>query len=254
MSGNPNAIETDVSKGYHALPDAPALPDAIEAPYVVEKAPSVYPGFQPTRNSNASNVHTHFHARATSSSDGSQDFASHGNFGTAYETTGPSVAPASRSQPRVEYSAGENSDLRPVDRETTSPEQQFNGPVHHYHQPSSSLDASGMSSFHIDPERPLAEPETVPYPNFVFKGSPSQENQNHAVQYALQPNFDIMQPNQRGGKRGPFKDPVLREKTAKTRKMGSCVRCRMQRIRVSAERECCYIHTLAHNHAQLADI
>ena len=34
-------------------------------------------------------------------------------------------------------------------------------------------------------------------------------------------------------KRGPFKDPDLREKTAFTRKMGSCIRCRMQRIRVS---------------------
>lgn len=35
-------------------------------------------------------------------------------------------------------------------------------------------------------------------------------------------------------KRGPFKDQDSREKTALTRKMGSCIRCRMQRIRVSA--------------------
>lgn len=34
-------------------------------------------------------------------------------------------------------------------------------------------------------------------------------------------------------KRGPFKDPQKRIKTAQTRKMGSCIRCRMQRIRVS---------------------
>jgi hypothetical protein len=45
--------------------------------------------------------------------------------------------------------------------------------------------------------------------------------------------YDILHPNQRGGKRGPFKDPNLREQTAQTRKMGSCIRCRMQRIRVS---------------------
>lgn len=38
---------------------------------------------------------------------------------------------------------------------------------------------------------------------------------------------------QRGGKRGPFRDPGLREQTAQTRKIGSCIRCRMQRIRVS---------------------
>lgn len=48
-----------------------------------------------------------------------------------------------------------------------------------------------------------------------------------------QPSFDIILPNQRGGKRGPFKDRAAREKTAHTRKIGSCIRCRMQRIRVS---------------------
>ena len=35
-------------------------------------------------------------------------------------------------------------------------------------------------------------------------------------------------------KRGPFKDQDSREKTALTRKMGSCIRCRMQRIRASS--------------------
>ncbi|KAK7397609.1 hypothetical protein QQX98_013020 [Neonectria punicea] len=44
-------------------------------------------------------------------------------------------------------------------------------------------------------------------------------------------NFDVILPNQRGGKRGPFKDLNLREQTAQTRKIGSCIRCRMQRIR-----------------------
>lgn len=36
---------------------------------------------------------------------------------------------------------------------------------------------------------------------------------------------------QRNGKRGPFRDQALREQTAQTRRMGSCLRCRMQRIR-----------------------
>jgi len=35
-------------------------------------------------------------------------------------------------------------------------------------------------------------------------------------------------------RRGPFKDTTAREKTARTRKMGSCIRCKMQRIRVSS--------------------
>ncbi len=33
-------------------------------------------------------------------------------------------------------------------------------------------------------------------------------------------------------RRGPFKDHDQREKTARTRKIGSCIRCRIQRIRV----------------------
>lgn len=53
------------------------------------------------------------------------------------------------------------------------------------------------------------------------------------AQHENKSNFDILQPNQRGGKRGPFRDPSLREQTAQTRKIGSCIRCRMQRIRVS---------------------
>lgn len=38
--------------------------------------------------------------------------------------------------------------------------------------------------------------------------------------------------NRPAARRGPFKNNDDREKTAQTRKMGSCVRCRMQRIRV----------------------
>lgn len=59
------------------------------------------------------------------------------------------------------------------------------------------------------------------------------DSRNDVSRHEQQPNFDILQPNQRGGKRGPFTDPTLREQTAQTRKMGSCIRCRMQRIRVS---------------------
>lgn len=44
--------------------------------------------------------------------------------------------------------------------------------------------------------------------------------------------YDILPPNQKGGRRGPFKDPVKRIETAVCRKVGSCLRCRHQRIRV----------------------
>jgi hypothetical protein len=50
-------------------------------------------------------------------------------------------------------------------------------------------------------------------------------------------NLDIVSNNHRPppAKRGPFKSNAEREQTAETRRIGSCIRCRMQRIRVSFE-------------------
>lgn len=47
-------------------------------------------------------------------------------------------------------------------------------------------------------------------------------------------NLDIVSNNHRPppAKRGPFKSNAEREQTAETRRIGSCIRCRMQRIRV----------------------
>lgn len=47
--------------------------------------------------------------------------------------------------------------------------------------------------------------------------------------------LDIVMSTQRppAAKRGPFRSNDERERTAETRKIGSCIRCRMQRIRVS---------------------
>ncbi len=47
--------------------------------------------------------------------------------------------------------------------------------------------------------------------------------------------LDVVLTNQKPtqAKRGPFKTNDEREATAETRKIGSCIRCRMQRIRVS---------------------
>ncbi|KAI2470016.1 hypothetical protein F4781DRAFT_197726 [Annulohypoxylon bovei var. microspora] len=45
--------------------------------------------------------------------------------------------------------------------------------------------------------------------------------------------LDILHPNQRPppARRGPFKSNEVRQETAETRRIGSCIRCRMQRIR-----------------------
>lgn len=49
----------------------------------------------------------------------------------------------------------------------------------------------------------------------------------------------VYNPQQRApsARRGPFKDHDKREKTAQTRRMGSCIRCRMQRIRCNIDPE-----------------
>jgi hypothetical protein len=50
---------------------------------------------------------------------------------------------------------------------------------------------------------------------------------------AIPGHYPVQVPKTTQQKRGPFRDQDTREKTAVTRKMGSCIRCRMQRIRVS---------------------
>lgn len=52
----------------------------------------------------------------------------------------------------------------------------------------------------------------------------------------LDPNLSTQQyPRSTAARRGPFKDQSERQKTAQTRKIGSCIRCRMQRIRCNAD-------------------
>lgn len=64
----------------------------------------------------------------------------------------------------------------------------------------------------------------------LLKGDPEALDMQQA-----RPSFDSVFPHQRtpSARRGPFKDHDQRERTAYTRKIGSCIRCRMQRIRVS---------------------
>ncbi|KAF5006612.1 hypothetical protein FDECE_7007 [Fusarium decemcellulare] len=61
-------------------------------------------------------------------------------------------------------------------------------------------------------------------PTAPLGGSPMQNGWSEVQLMDQQANFEILLPNQRGGKRGPFKDPNLREQTAQTRKIGSCIR------------------------------
>jgi hypothetical protein len=72
-------------------------------------------------------------------------------------------------------------------------------------------------------------------PDSIMTASPD------VLQMQGRSNFGVVyNPHQRtpSARRGPFKDHEKREKTAHTRRIGSCIRCRMQRIRVSVQRTC----------------
>jgi hypothetical protein len=94
--------------------------------------------------------------------------------------------------------------------------------------------ASGSSSLYLHDEGSSSVPQLHHYytvvPSHPAANGHLTDVRNDIPRQDQQSNFDILQPNQRGGKRGPFKDPSLRE----TRRIGSCIRCRMQRIRVGS--------------------
>ncbi|CEJ90490.1 hypothetical protein VHEMI06276 [[Torrubiella] hemipterigena] len=73
--------------------------------------------------------------------------------------------------------------------------------------------------------------------NYYYEGGDLDPN----IHTPIAPNYSGRENNGqasiRSGKRGPFKDPLLRKQTAQTRKRGSCIRCRMQRIRCEANED-----------------
>ncbi|KAM0511361.1 hypothetical protein ACHAPE_009949 [Trichoderma viride] len=79
--------------------------------------------------------------------------------------------------------------------------------------------SSNVYDYNVPSAQNSARPTTQP---------PIFEERTNAVAQKQHPTADNQQ---RNGKRGPFRDQTLREQTAQTRRMGSCLRCRMQRIR-----------------------
>jgi hypothetical protein len=107
------------------------------------------------------------------------------------------------------------------------PRQQHNVPTkHEIHQGHAALMTLGY-------------PKKSPSYTFpVYPGLPSTLEPAHPAVVATAPpagRVDVVPYKHKPlpTRRGPFKDTAAREKTAQTRKMGSCIRCKMQRIRVS---------------------
>lgn len=101
-------------------------------------------------------------------------------------------------------------------------------------QQSTPLNSHMISPQSYGPPPPLGIPgaptfSSAVYPNNYQQAAEGAEGSNQAR------GLDIVLTSQKPAqaKRGPFRTNDEREATAETRKIGSCIRCRMQRIRVS---------------------
>ncbi|KAI1101102.1 hypothetical protein F4804DRAFT_23030 [Jackrogersella minutella] len=109
--------------------------------------------------------------------------------------------------------------------ESLSNQPYFNQPDFHHGLPNSmSNNAMGTQSY---------SPSSLRH-NSMAEDVPPQEVDRARIDSRPR-EMDIVHPSQRPppARRGPFKSNETRQQTAETRRIGSCIRCRMQRIRVS---------------------
>lgn len=105
-----------------------------------------------------------------------------------------------------------------------------------YSQPA--LTTAAMNSFPQHVMERYQAPQYSGPDGYVCPEAGRREQFEYVPVVASGGDLALMAPNQKpqATKRGPFKDLQKREKTAQVRKIGSCIRCRMQRIRVSRMR------------------
>lgn len=98
----------------------------------------------------------------------------------------------------------------------------------------------GMSTFSSQPMEGYQPPQFISSNGYTSPEEAAKSESFDCFPLVTQGgSLALMRPNQKppATKRGPFKDLQKREKTAQVRKIGSCIRCRMQRIRVSRMRK-----------------
>lgn len=137
------------------------------------------------------------------------------------------------------------SETSPVYLKTEGPGQNFRGPE--FHSTSTSIHPGETNCAHASV--PRAEDDSyirqgllnyqlppryrVP-PNYVYADGLASEQVNHGQVVSQGHSLEVVLPSHKppSTKRGPFKNQEKRQQTAHVRKIGSCIRCRMQRIRV----------------------
>lgn len=117
-----------------------------------------------------------------------------------------------------------------------------------YPAPSSNRNYAGPIQQHAPLSDHMIGPQTYIPPPTGVTGTPTSPSFSSAAYHGTFPpaaerpenlgqtrGLDFVLTNQRPAqaKRGPFKTTKERQATAETRKIGSCIRCRMQRIRAS---------------------
>lgn len=97
------------------------------------------------------------------------------------------------------------------------------------------LASTGMNPFPPQPMERYQPPQFIGSHGYISPEAGHPESFDFFPLVPQEDDLALMLPNQKppATKRGPFKDLQKREKTAQVRKIGSCIRCRMQRIRVS---------------------
>ncbi|KJZ78316.1 hypothetical protein HIM_02354 [Hirsutella minnesotensis 3608] len=228
--------------GYCPLPDAsPAVYDPNQ-PYIPEKQPILHVPSVPVREGHhlsEAGQYNHLHCEegAHHLAQPSYSNGEHVQLASPPDSAKDVFFP--RDQPLVHYSDDfAPSDVRASNAISFNPDYMHTDEQHHDNRVGDFLNtiaphSTGLSTttrcsdvpqYGLIPARVMAD--QGPLVTWGDLSMPSQPT-----------NFDILLPDQRGGKRGPFKDPKLREQTAQTRRTGSCIRCRMQRIRCESDPE-----------------
>ena len=235
--------ETDSERqGYHAIPQTPPIMYGPGRPYSAEKAPSIpfgtsepcgMGGLSLEQPNHMYENQTHgklqpdlamtSHDRSKTAADPGLVEAStfHASYGSRYTYSNPH--PTANPETLIK-------------RQSLTAEDFREGELPLLHHAPNVLGPAELPASALIPEESVASSHQHPG-SLLVSGSPPRaafrESLGEIAREDQQSTLDILQPHQRGGKRGPFKDQNLREQTAQTRRMGSCIRCRMQRIRVS---------------------
>ncbi|ROT40074.1 hypothetical protein SODALDRAFT_273925 [Sodiomyces alkalinus F11] len=229
--------EQPEGSGYQALPQCNPCDYATNKPYVAEKPPSAQlPG---SGSYMPASIISHQSSSFASEPTVTREFVP--NYPPLPETS-PLTADATTGQDSIFFPAHTSvatADFyshQPTVSQVSTQSQARDGFYGHEQLASdhvTSISYPNGSTTGVSRQTQLSTGQTrfisaYPLTDSGFKRDPTESQGPSPVS-----KLDVVFPNQKppAARRGPFKDPEKREQTAQTRRIGSCIRCRMQRIR-----------------------